>query len=253
MLSTLAQDVRFAARMLGKSPRFTATAIAVIALGSGAVTTIFSAANAIILRRLPGVHEPSRLYDIARTTKSGGGSLSPSYPYFTQLQRESKTMSGVVAWSMQQLTISTGGEGISAESHVLADETGRRQHGSRQGSIAEWRALHRGRRRAARVPWRVPRDAARRLGAADDGKRGRAGARVGRARGNAARTDWDLDWARALVRRWAGDDEVSVRVESGGSADICVGADGTGVGHAGGDVSAGAAGGGGGSDGGVAV
>ena len=48
MLSTFSQDVRFAARMLGKSPLFTATAIAVIALGSGAVTTIFSAANAII-------------------------------------------------------------------------------------------------------------------------------------------------------------------------------------------------------------
>jgi len=120
MLSTLSQDVRFAARILGKSPLFMATAIAVIALGSGAVTTIFSAANAIILRRLPGVHEPARLYDIARTTKSGGGSLTPSYPYFTRLQRESQTMSGVVGWSMQQLTISTGGEGISAMGNLVS-------------------------------------------------------------------------------------------------------------------------------------
>ena len=68
MLQTLMSDVRFAGRMLRKSPVFAIVAVVAISLGSGAVTTIFSAMNAIVLRPLPGTTDGARLFLFNRRT-----------------------------------------------------------------------------------------------------------------------------------------------------------------------------------------
>lgn len=59
-MSVLTQDLRVALRGLRRSPGFTALCVATLALGIGGSTTIFSAVNAMLLRRLP-VQEPERL------------------------------------------------------------------------------------------------------------------------------------------------------------------------------------------------
>jgi predicted permease len=73
-MNSLGQDLRFALRVLGKSPGFTAAVVLSLALGIGANTAIFTLMDAVMWRMLP-VREPDALLIVARQQGDsvGGG------------------------------------------------------------------------------------------------------------------------------------------------------------------------------------
>ncbi|MEO8335334.1 MAG: ABC transporter permease [bacterium] len=119
-VTSLITDVRYAARMLRRSPVFSGVVVLVISLGVGAVTTTFSAANAFLLKPLPGTLNPSRLVSIERGESKGNGRTQASYPYYRLLRDRTRTLSGLAAWSKTDLTITAGDVGHSVYGNLVS-------------------------------------------------------------------------------------------------------------------------------------
>ncbi len=71
-LETVWYDVTFGARLLRRNPLFASTAMLSLAVGIGATTTMFSLANALLLRDVQ-VAAPRQLVEVWRTTQFGSG------------------------------------------------------------------------------------------------------------------------------------------------------------------------------------
>lgn len=119
-VGTVVSDAAFALRVLRRTPVFTVIAIFVIALGSGAVTTIFSAMNAIVLRPLPGTTDAKRLIAMDRRTPDDAEGVSASYELFDYLRRNTHAQQGVAAWGKATFTMSGGGEGTTVYGNLVS-------------------------------------------------------------------------------------------------------------------------------------
>ena len=91
------QDLRYAARSLGRAPAFSVTAVSTLALGIGASTAIFGLAWAIWLKPMPYEHPEQlvRLYDMYRG--AGGGGVSA--PEVHHLRRDVRSFSDVAGYA----------------------------------------------------------------------------------------------------------------------------------------------------------
>jgi predicted permease len=116
-MDTLLQDLRFALRSLRRTPTFAASAVATLALGIGAVTTIYSVVHAVLLRPLP-YERPSDLAIIWGTIRRDSVERrTVSYPDFEDWRRDARAFDAVAAFSESMFTLDgrDGAERIEGE------------------------------------------------------------------------------------------------------------------------------------------
>ncbi len=106
-MSQVVQDLKYAFRMFAKRPVFTAAGVLTLALGIGLNAAVFSAVHALLLRPLPGVHEPERLVQFYREWP-GIPYGSNSIPHFQDMRdRTGDVFEGAAASTFVQVSLAT--------------------------------------------------------------------------------------------------------------------------------------------------
>ena len=112
-IENLFMDVRFGARMLRRNPGFTAAAVATLALGIAANTTIFSAVSGWMLRP-PNIKDPGSVVAILTTDPAKGAygwDQNPvSAPDFIAWRGQSQSFEGMVAGESNDLALTGEGQ-----------------------------------------------------------------------------------------------------------------------------------------------
>jgi len=106
-MATLLQDLRYAFRLLAKSPSFTLIAVLTLALGIGANTAIFTVVNGVLLRPL-GFRDPSRVVLVAE--KTSYPTVSTSYENYIDWRGQSHSFESLEATRGTAITLTGTGE-----------------------------------------------------------------------------------------------------------------------------------------------
>jgi putative ABC transport system permease protein len=103
------RDLRYACRMLVKTPGFTIISVLAIALGIGASTTMFSGINALLLRPMPLIQDQDRLVFISQYfTKLPDQNAGNAFPDYLEWKKQATTFDGIGAIQESTFIVSGG-------------------------------------------------------------------------------------------------------------------------------------------------
>ena len=113
-MTSIAQDLRLASRIITRKPLFTTIVVGTLAIAIGLNTAVFSAVDALLLRPLPGTRDPGALVQLYRSWSGfpgGGGSFgSNSLPHYRDLRdRSGDVFTDVALWSFNPVNVAPGG------------------------------------------------------------------------------------------------------------------------------------------------
>ena len=103
------QDVKCGLRVLTKSPGFSALAIATLALGIGANTTIFSWINSTLLNPVPGLSRPSEVVSLT-LSKPGDNPFPFTYPDVEAMRDGQQSFTGIAACNFVPISLTGKGK-----------------------------------------------------------------------------------------------------------------------------------------------
>jgi predicted permease len=106
------QDIRFSIRQLRKSPGFSLTAILTLALGIGAVASVFSVVNAVLLKPF-AYRDPGRLVvmrEVVEEMRDQYPAVPCNYLHYLRLKKDSKTLQDATVFENKGVSVSTNGD-----------------------------------------------------------------------------------------------------------------------------------------------
>ena len=112
-IDRLQQDLRYAGRMLRRSPGFTLVAVLMLAVGTGVNIAAFGFFDFMVLRPL-NVREPATLVRLHRRSQPNYSFVLP-YPEMAFFREYSKTLSAVLALNYTSLMLEGGERPLKAQ------------------------------------------------------------------------------------------------------------------------------------------
>ena len=117
-LERFAQDLRYGARMLERSPGFAVVALLTLALGIGINTALFSVVNGVLLSPLPYPH-PEQLVSVFES-KPHFEKGSFSYLNFLDFQQQNRTLAAIAAYRKTGFTLTGSGQAEQLQAQMVS-------------------------------------------------------------------------------------------------------------------------------------
>ena len=112
-------DIRFAVRMMIKTPGFSVVALIAIALGLGVNTSIFGVINTLVMRPLPVGHS-QQLVQLFTTDPHLQGRAPTSYLNFVDYAQENTVFSGLAAYTFAPMGMTRGTETLNVLGQLVS-------------------------------------------------------------------------------------------------------------------------------------